>query len=84
MSIPRPDPNFTMADLSAVGKDFIDAGKRYWEAFHKAGLKGDAVVWLTADTGEMVIFTRGEYRQTLMANIERLGPTYNFGGVSDQ
>ena len=83
MSIPRRDPNFTMADLADVGDRFLKAGRDYWEAAHKAGVDG-AVIWLTSTDGEMVIFTRGEYRLTLLSNIDRIGPARDFGFVADK
>lgn len=82
MSIPRPDPNFTMAELRKVAERFRDIGREYWEAAHKAGI-GGAVVWAQMDDGSMVIFTRHEYRETLMRNIHEIGTPRTFGGVSE-
>ncbi len=83
MSIPRRDPNFTMADLAEVGDRFLEAGREYWKAAHKAGIDG-AAIWLISEDGEMVIFTRGEYRYTLMGNIEQIGPARAFGVAGDE
>jgi hypothetical protein len=82
MSIPRIDPNFTVAELSKIGEEFLDAGRRYWEAAHRAGING-AVIWLTSSSGEFALFTRGEYRHIIMQNIEPLGAMHSFGTVGD-
>lgn len=83
MTIPRRDPNFTMKDLAKVGDRFLEAGYAYWEAAHKAGISG-AVIWLEGEDGRCAIFTRGEYKQQLVGNIERLGPTRSFGAMTDE
>jgi hypothetical protein len=83
MSIPHRDPNFTMADLHEVGKRFLEAANAYWEAAHKAGIQG-AVIWLTAEDGGMAIYTRREYRERLLVNIDRLGPATAFGAVKEE
>jgi hypothetical protein len=82
MSVPRIDPKFTLKDLSHVGEKFLDAGNDYWAAAHKAGI-GGAIMWLTSESGAMVIYTRGEYKDSLLANIERQGPTTSFGAMTD-
>lgn len=43
----------------------------FWSACNKAGQLG-AVQWLEGSNGELLIFTRSEYRRQLLANIERL------------
>ncbi len=82
MSIPLRDPNFTVAELQQVGQKLLDAAYEYWIAAHKAGLHG-AVMWLKGRAGNeedaLVIFTRGEYKEQLMRNIEDSGPTIEFG-----
>jgi len=83
MSIPKTDPRFTMADLEEEGRKFLEAGYRYWEAAHKAGISG-AVIWLQDDEGKMIIFTRGEYRDALMQGIEEIGTPRHFGRVLDE
>jgi hypothetical protein len=83
MSIPRRDPNFTMADLDKVGQKLLDVSHEYWEAAHKAGIDG-AVIWLQGDDGRLVIVTRGEYRDHLMKGIERIGTPRHFGRVKDE
>lgn len=83
MSIPRIDPNYTMDDLNKVGQKLLEAAQEYWEAAHKAGISG-AIIWLSDTDGKTVIFTRGEYKQTIMNNIDRLGPTKHFGAMTDE
>ena len=80
MSIPRRDPNFTMADLQAAADKWMDAGYEYWVAAAKAGING-AVIWVADTDGRMSVFTRGEYRQTILQNIDRMGQAREFGKV---
>lgn len=49
----------------------LAAAYEFWGECHKAGQYG-AVQWLQGTTGELIIFTRGEYRRQLMQNIDRL------------
>lgn len=84
MSIPRVDPNFTAEDLREAADKFIEAGYEYWEACHKSGLVGGAVIWCT-NHEQIVIFSRGEHRATLLQNIHKLGDSiYEFGGLGDE
>lgn len=55
----------------AAAQKLLDAAHKFWSACHEEGQHG-AVQWLTGTLGELVIFTRGEYRQQLMANIHTL------------
>jgi hypothetical protein len=55
----------------AAAQKLLDAAHEFWSACHAEGQYG-AVQWLTGTTGELVIFTRAEYRQQLMANIDTL------------
>lgn len=82
MSIPRVDKNYTMKELEEVGKEFLAVGLKYWEASHKAGIQG-AIVWLTDLDGALVLYTRGEYRQRLLLNVDAIGPTRYFGVTKD-
>lgn len=59
------------SELELAAKELFEAAMRYWEAFRRE-TGGAAVVWLTDDEGRMVMLTRGEYRNTLMQNIEQL------------
>lgn len=81
MSLPRRDPKFTMTELQAMSDKFLEAGKAYWEAMHKAGL-GGALAWVEDSEKGLVIFTRGEYRTTLMSNIPEIGPVHHFGAAA--
>jgi hypothetical protein len=55
----------------AAGQKLLDAAQEFWEACHVEG-QGGAVQWLQGTRGELIIYTRGEYLQTLMANIHEL------------
>ncbi len=54
-----------------AAKKLLDAAHKFWSACHEEGQYG-AVQWLTGTHGETVIFTRGEYREQLMYNIDSL------------
>jgi hypothetical protein len=82
MSLPKRDPNFTMAQLQEVGAELLASALKYWEASHKAGIYG-AVIWVESPEG-LVIVTRGEYRETLLRNIEFVGPARSFGAAGDK
>lgn len=55
----------------ACGDALLKTAQAFWEACHEEGQRG-AVQWLLGSNGELVIYTRGEYRETLMQNIDRL------------
>ncbi len=82
MSIPAKDPSFTMEELNAAGEKFLEAALGYWEAAHKAGISG-AIIWLKAEDGGTAFYTRGEYKSAMLQNIDRLGPTVQFGAMKD-
>lgn len=54
-----------------AAQKLLDAAHKFWKACHEEGQHG-AVQWLIGTNGELIIFTRGEYRETLMSNIETL------------
>ena len=56
----------------------LDAAYDYWKVCHEEGQFG-AVQWVDWVSGELLIFTRGEYRQTLMQNIDLLPTQPLFG-----
>jgi hypothetical protein len=85
VSIPRRDPAMTVEELRKYARKFLDAGYEYWQAAKKAGVSG-AVIWLTDADGRMVLITRGEYRHTIMQNIDRIGGTQDvsFGANGEE
>jgi hypothetical protein len=66
-----------------AGQKLLDAAAAFWKACHDEGQYG-AVQWLIGSGGAMVVYTRGEYRDTIMANIDRLadGRVHYFRGES--
>lgn len=61
-----------MDDLrKAAGQKLLDAAHEFFKACRQEGQEG-AVQWLTGELGELVIFTRAEYRHHLMQNIASL------------
>ena len=49
----------------------LDAAMAFWRV-HRRLAGPRAVVWLSGRDGHFVLFTRGEYREQLMRNIEPL------------
>jgi hypothetical protein len=72
-----------MEELQECGQRLLDVALEYHALANKNGITG-AVIWLTGSDGEMVIVTRGEYRETLMRNIEYRGPARHFGYSVDE
>lgn len=71
-------------DLEIVGVQLLEAANIYWEIMRKHGLHGGCI-WLTAKDGNMVVFTRGEYREQLLKNITTQydeGRVFQFGSAS--
>ena len=66
----------------ATGQALIDAAYAFWEACNEEGQYG-AVQWLTGTSGELIIFTRGEYREHLMKNINALPSVDNIHMFSE-
>lgn len=60
-------------ELRDKGQALLDAAYEFWKVHQKLG-GPRAVVWLTDSRDHTVIFTRGEYRKQIMANI---GPLSN-------
>lgn len=59
------------AALDAAARKLLEAAMDYHRE-HMRVTGGCAVVWLKDTDGRLVILTRGEYRDTLMANVDRL------------
>jgi len=57
--------------LHAKAEALIEAAEAYWEEYQQT-LHPAAVVWLKGDNGSMVLFTRGEYSDRLMAQVDRI------------
>jgi hypothetical protein len=72
----------TMDELREAGDRLLIAAQEYWVAAHKAGISG-AVIWLEDRDKGLVIFTRGEYRATILRNIHEIGPARVFGAVDE-
>ena len=70
------------AERYAAAQALLDAAHAFWKACHREGQYG-AVQWLQGTDGELVVFTRGEYKDRLMHNIESLpsmaGKVHFFG-----
>lgn len=80
----RRDPNFTMKDLQKAADKFLAAGQEYKDATQKAGLNVGAVIWYENSHKGLCVFTRGEYRDTILRNIPEVGQIYNLGVVLEE
>lgn len=68
--------------LQAAADRLLAAAMDYWREFQKANPPGGAVVWVEDEDGRLVILTRGEYREHLLANVHTLGtPVIDFGAA---
>jgi len=66
--------NRTLKRNSEIGKAatrLLQAAADYWEIYQKV-CGGAAVVWVDNDKGNFVLFTRGEYRDSIMREVCRL------------
>ena len=54
-----------------AAKRLLAAAHEFWKACNAEGQYG-AVQWLTDTDGALIIFTRGEYKDRLMRNVDML------------
>jgi hypothetical protein len=73
----------TVQELRAEGVKFLEAGHNYLKAAWKADMGGMAVIWVEDTQGGLVIYTRGEYRNTILSNIQQVGRVISFGIADD-
>ena len=63
----------TDAERIKAAQNLLDAAHQYWRIERDRSKSPSAAVrWLSDATGAVLIFTRGEYRETLMRNIDAL------------
>ena len=55
-----------------TAEKLLETAMEFWIACNDEGQYG-AVQWLIGETGELIIYTRGEYKDRLMENIDKLG-----------
>jgi len=67
----------------AAGQKLLDAAQEFWEACHAEGQYG-AIQWLEGTNGELLIYTRGEYRTQLLNNIPSFGKIHYFGETLEE
>lgn len=69
-------------ELFKRGQELIIAAKNYWDEYRKQ-FRPSAVVWLETDNGALIVFTRSEYKRSLMEAVEDIGdkplPEHFFG-----
>lgn len=57
--------------LKTAAQRLTDAAVDYYNVYQRSGMRG-AVIWVEDTLGRLVVLTRGEYRETIMANIHKL------------
>ena len=72
----------SMKELEEEAALFLHAARRYWDYCNKRGIYG-AVIWCQDRSGFGAVFTRGEYRQQMLYNIDCLGEPVHFGRVRE-
>lgn len=66
--------NKTIAKNEALyekGNALLKAAYDYWEEYNKS-IGKSAVVWLQNDNGHFILFTRSEYRERIMREVDRI------------
>ena len=63
------EPRPVDEELHDAAQRLLDECQTYYDLMRKRGLAGGCI-WLTGGDGQMVVFTRGEYRHQLLTNIE--------------
>ena len=73
----------TADQLCDIGTFLLNAAQEFWNACRQSGQYG-AVRWLTGSSGELLIYTRGEYREQLIENIYKFAdqPAHHFATPS--
>lgn len=56
-------------ELQRKAEALIAAAEEYWQEYQRT-LYPSAVVWLKADNGQFVLFTRGEYLPRIMEVVD--------------
>ncbi len=57
--------------LYEKGKTLTKAAYDYWEEYNKL-VGSSAIVWLQNEDGNLILFTRGEYREQIMREVDRI------------
>lgn len=60
------------SELADRARALLSAAYDYWQTYQKECARG-AVVWLEGDDGHFVLFTRSEYKESIMASVYREG-----------
>ena len=63
--------------LRIKAEKLMKAAYEYWQECQKIG-GPRAVIWLSDTDGKLVVFTRGEYRETIMQNLGPLADEISF------
>lgn len=72
-------------ELQSAAEKLLEAAHAYYKIMQKKDLAGGCI-WLTDKDGAMVVFTRGEFKNQLLHNIETRLPferAYSFGAADE-
>lgn len=58
------------SEIEVAAKALIQAAHEYWQVYQRE-LGSSAVVWVEADNGHFVLFTRSEYREAILGQVNR-------------
>lgn len=58
-------------ELYKKGQLLLEAAREYWKEYNVHFDRG-AVVYLEADNGALIVFTRSEYKRSLMAAVDEI------------
>ncbi len=67
------ETNYTIkpeSGLHDAGHKLLEAAHEYWEIYNRE-CGNSAVVWLENDNGHFVLFTRSEYKDSIMSAANR-------------
>lgn len=58
------------SEMETAAKALLQAAHNYWEIYQRE-LGPSAVVWVEADNGHFILFTRSEYKAVIMETATR-------------
>jgi hypothetical protein len=58
-------------NLHKKAHSLVKAAREFWEERQRIGALG-AVCWIEVESGEMVLFTRSEYKEKILDNVFEL------------
>jgi hypothetical protein len=69
--------------VMAKASELLAVAREFWKLQQQL-TKSGAVKWVEFDSGELLVFTRGEYRDQILENIAPLGSTHFFSDLQKE